>query len=225
MIWLIISLIGVGLSLWAQFRVKSSFSRWSNIPTHSGLTGSVVAREILDRNGLYDVPVEMVPGVLTDHYDPTVRAVRLSEPVYRSDSIASVSVAAHECGHALQHKEAYGALVFRHRMVPILNITSGIAPWLLMMGFVLKAMNLVLLGVILFAGVVLFHLVTLPVEFNASARAKKILLQQGWITEGEKRGVDRVLNAAALTYVGSAVVALGQLLYYASFLLGRGDED
>ncbi|RAL25902.1 zinc metallopeptidase [Thermoflavimicrobium daqui] len=224
MIWLGLAFIGMALSLWAQFRVKSNFRRYAEIPAYSGMTGAEVARRILDMNGLYDVHVDMVPGTLTDHYDPTARVIRLSEPVYSSSSIAAVSVAAHECGHAIQHKEEYGALVFRHRLVPMLNFSSGLAPWLFMGGILLKMTNLIWLGVILFAAVVLFHLVTLPVEFNASARAKDILVNQGMVALNEKSGVDRVLNAAALTYVGSAVVALGQLLYYLSFLL-QGNDD
>ncbi len=120
-------LIAFGVSIWAQFKVKGNFSKWSDVPASSGLTGAEVARLILDRNGLYDVPVELVPGTLTDHYDPIARAVRLSEPVYYGRSIAAVSVAAHEVGHAVQHQQAYGALVLRHRMFPIVNLTSGMA--------------------------------------------------------------------------------------------------
>jgi Zn-dependent membrane protease YugP len=224
MFFIILSIGGLGLAIWAQMRVKSNYRRWSQVRAFSGMTGAEVARRILDSHHLTHVAVERVPGTLTDHYDPTVRTVRLSEGIYNSNSIAAVSVAAHECGHALQHHEAYGALVFRHRMVPLLNLTSGLAPWLLMAGILMKAFNLLLIGVILFATVVLFHLVTLPVEFNASARAKEILLRQNFISEGERKGVGQVLNAAALTYVGSAVVALGQLLYYVFILLGQGDD-
>jgi len=167
------------------------------------MTGAEVARRILDANGLYDVPVEPIPGKLTDHYDPTARAVRLSESVYYSDSIAAVSVAAHECGHALQHRDAYGFLVLRHKMFPVVNFASGIAPLLLLAGILFKALNLLALGIIFFSAAVAFQLVTLPVEFNASSRAKDILVRQGFIRNIEERGVSKVLNAAAFTYVAA----------------------
>jgi Zn-dependent membrane protease YugP len=155
-----------------------------------------------------------------------VRAVRLSEENYFSDSVAAISVAAHECGHAIQHKEAYGALIFRHRMIPVLNITSGLAPFLLMAGFALKMSGLLMLGLIFFSTVVLFHLVTLPVEFNASSRAKKIMIRQGFINgHEEEKGVRRVLGAAALTYVAGALVALLELLQYVVVLFFQDRRD
>ncbi|SEN05867.1 zinc metallopeptidase [Lihuaxuella thermophila] len=224
MLW-ITFLIGLVLTLWAQYRVRSNFKRWSKVEARSGLTGAEVARRILDMNGLSHVPVEPVRGVLSDHYDPTVRAVRLSEPVYSSSSIAAISVAAHECGHALQHKEDYGALVLRHRMVPVLNFTSGLAPWLLMAGIFLRATGLTLVGLIFFSLTVLFHLVTLPVEFNASARAKEIMIRQGFVTPGEETGVNRVLGAAAFTYVAGALVALLELLRFILIFLGQQNDD
>jgi Zn-dependent membrane protease YugP len=168
----------------------------------------------------------MVPGKLTDHYDPTARAVRLSEDVFASDSIAAISVAAHECGHAIQHKEAYGALMFRHRMVPVLNIASGLAPFLLMAGILFKFTGMLLLGLIFFSVVVLFHLVTLPVEYNASSRAKKIMAIEGFVYgPEEERGVRRVLGAAALTYVAGALVALLELLQYVIILFFQDNRD
>ncbi|WP_124727790.1 zinc metallopeptidase [Staphylospora marina] len=220
------SLLGLAIALWAQFRVRGNFKRWSNVRARSGLTGAEVARRILDAHGLSHVPVELVPGKLTDHYDPTVRAVRLSEAVYHSDSVAAISVAAHECGHAIQHKEAYGALVFRHRMVPVLNITSGAVPFLLLAGIFFKLSGLLLLGIIFFSVVVLFHLVTLPVEFNASSRAKVIMSSMNMISGAEEdRGVNKVLGAAAMTYVAGAVIALMELLQYILLFILQQNDD
>ncbi|MFC7440582.1 zinc metallopeptidase [Laceyella putida] len=219
-------IVGLALTLWAQWRVRGNFDRWSRVAARSGLTGAEVARRILDANGLHHVPVQMVPGRLSDHYDPIAPAVRLSESVYHSHSIAAISVAAHECGHALQHKEAYGALVLRHRMVPLLNITSGAAPFLLFAGVAFRMAGLLLLGLVFFSTVVLFHLVTLPVEFNASARAKKIMAQQGFISGAEEeRGVRRVLGTAAFTYVAGALVALMELLKYVVLLFFQTNND
>lgn len=225
-LFIVVSIIGLAITLWAQWKVRGSFTRWSRIACSSGLTGAEVARRILDSHGLSHVPVQMVPGKLTDHYDPTVRAVRLSETVYGSSSVAAISVAAHECGHALQHQEAYGALVFRHRMVPLLQITSGMAPFLLIAGIFLKLSGLFLLGLIFFSSVVLFHLVTLPVEFNASSRARAILLRSGMIKSGnEERGVRRVLGSAALTYVAGALVALLELAQYLLIFIFQQNDD
>jgi uncharacterized protein len=218
--------VGLALTLWAQWRVKGNFNRWSRVAARSGMTGAEVARRILDDNGLHHVPVQVVPGRLSDHYDPTAPAVRLSEDVYYSNSIAAISVAAHECGHALQHKESYGALVFRHRMVPVLNFTSGAAPFLLFAGVAFRMAGLLVLGLIFFSTVVLFHLVTLPVEFNASARAKQIMARQGFINGvEEERGVNRVLGSAAFTYVAGALVALMELLRYIVLLFLQNSSD
>ncbi|MDA8354391.1 MAG: zinc metallopeptidase [Firmicutes bacterium] len=219
MIMLLLVFAAFGLVIWAQFRVKGSFKRWSKVQASSGMTGKDVARRILDDNGLTDVPVEPVQGKLTDHYDPVSRTVRLSEPVYYSDSIAAVSVAAHECGHAVQHKEAYGALVLRHRMFPVANFASGIAPFLLIGGLLLQARGLFGLGILLYAAAVAFQVVTLPVEFNASSRAKTIMVQKGFIRNVEERGVSKVLNAAALTYVASTLYALLELLRFVLLFL------
>ncbi|TCS94724.1 zinc metallopeptidase [Hazenella coriacea] len=226
LIFISVSIVGLIITLWAQMKVKGNFQRWSTVRASSGFTGAEVARLILDRNGLYHVPVEMVPGRLSDHYDPTAPAVRLSQSVYASDSIASISVAAHECGHAIQHQQQYGALVLRHRMVPILNLTSGTAPFLLLAGIFFKATGLLFLGIIFFSVAVLFHLVTLPVEFNASSRAKKIMVAEGFIRgHDEEMGVNRVLNSAAFTYVAGALVALLELLQYIFILFLQRNED
>src|SRR5690606_18875625 len=212
-----------GLSVWAQFKVKGTFNKWSKNPASSGITGAEVARRILDANGLHDVPVEPVPGKLTDHYDPMARAVRLSESVYYSNSIAAISVAAHECGHALQHRDAYGFLVLRHKMFPVVNFTSGVAPLLLIAGIIFQALNLFALGILFFSAAVAFQLVTLPVEFGASSRAKDILVRQGFIRNIEERGVSKVLNAAAFTYVAATLVAVMELVYYISLFLGSDE--
>lgn len=218
-------LIAFGVSIWAQFKVRGNFSKWSDVPASSGLTGAEVARLILDRNGLYDVPVELVPGTLTDHYDPIARAVRLSEPVYYGRSIAAVSVAAHEVGHAVQHQQAYGALVLRHRMFPLVNFTSGIAPFLLLGGFLMQQFSLIGLGIILFSFAVAFQVITLPVEFNASSRAKDFMIAEGIIRNEEERGVNKVLNAAALTYVAAALISVLELVKYVLIFAQGNEED
>lgn len=202
------------LSLWAQFRVKGTFNKWSKTPTYSGLTGYDAARRMLDANGLHDVPIEPVPGALTDHYDPIKRVVRLSEPVYYERSISAVSVACHEVGHAIQHQQSYPMLVLRHKMFPVVNFASGIAPFLLLAGFIFGALNLIGLGIIFFSAAVAFQLVTLPVEFNASSRARELMVSEGFITNDEERGVAKVLNAAALTYVAAALLSLLELIRY-----------
>jgi Zn-dependent membrane protease YugP len=207
-------LIAFGLSLWAQFRVKGTFNRWAEVRAASGMTGYEAARRLLDLNGLHDVPVEPVPGALTDHYDPIKRVVRLSEPVYYENSIAAISVACHEVGHAIQHKVHYPMLVLRHRMFPVVNFASGVAPFLLLMGILFQAAILFGLGILFFSAAVAFQLVTLPVEFNASSRARQLMVAEGFITNEEERGVSKVLNAAALTYVAAALIAVLELLKY-----------
>lgn len=206
--------IAFGLSLWAQFRVKGTFRRWAEVPNVSGMTGYEAARRMLDLNGLHDVPVEPIPGALTDHYDPIRRVVRLSEPVYYERSIAAVSVACHEVGHAIQHKVHYPMLVLRHRMFPVVNFASGIAPFLLIAGLLFSLTNLIGLGIIFFSAAVAFQLVTLPVEFNASSRARQLMVAEGFITNEEERGVAKVLNAAALTYVAAALISLLELVKF-----------
>ncbi|MDG0790121.1 zinc metallopeptidase [Cohnella ginsengisoli] len=200
------------LSLWAQFRVKGTFNKWSEVRTSTGLTGYEAARRMLDRNGLHDVPIEPVQGTLSDHYDPVHRVVRLSEPVYYESSIAAVSVACHEVGHAIQHQQHYPALVLRHRMFPIVRFASGLAPFLFIAGIIFAATNLIGLGVIFFSAAVAFQLVTLPVEFNASNRARQVMVAEGFIARDEERGVGKVLNAAALTYVAAALMSLLELI-------------
>ncbi|WP_027094383.1 zinc metallopeptidase [Cohnella thermotolerans] len=212
------------LSLWAQFRVSGTFNRWSEVQAMSGMTGYEAARRMLDRNGLHDIPIEPVPGKLSDHYDPVQRVVRLSEPVYYESSISAISVACHEVGHAIQHKQHYPMLVLRHRMFPVVRFASGIAPFLLLAGFLFHALNLIGLGIIFFSAAVAFQLVTLPVEFNASARARRLMVAEGFITNQEERGVAKVLNAAALTYVAAALISLLELVKYIMIFTSSRDE-
>ncbi|WP_458461665.1 zinc metallopeptidase [Paenibacillus sp.] len=217
----VLIIIAFLLSLWAQFRVKGTFKRWSQVPNQNGITGYDAARQMLDANGLHDVPIEPVRGTLSDHYDPINRVVRLSEPVYYENSISAVSVACHEVGHAIQHKESYPMLALRHRIFPIVNFASGLAPFLLIAGFIFNAMNLVGIGIIFFSVTVAFQLITLPVEFNASNRAREIMVSEGYIRNEEEKGVAKVLNAAALTYVAAALISLLELIRYIGIFNSR----
>ncbi len=218
-------IIAFFVSIWAQFRVKGTFKKWSSVGISSGLTGYEAARRMLDNNGLHDVPIEPVRGVLSDHYDPIHRVVRLSEPVYYESSVSAVSVACHEVGHAIQHQHSYPALVLRHRMFPLVNFTSGVAPLLLIAGFLMNAMNLVLVGIIFFSAAVAFQLITLPVEFNASSRARELMISEGFISNDEERGVAKVLNAAALTYVAAALISLLELVKFVMIFLGSNNDE
>jgi len=214
------------LSLWAQTRVKSTFDRFSRESTHGGLSGAEAAERILRSFGAGDVSIERSQGFLSDHYDPRVRKLRLSPKVFEGRSIASIGVAAHEAGHALQHAEGYFPLQIRSALVPVTQLGSWLAWPLLLIGFLLGALSLVKLGIIFFAGAVLFQIVTLPVEFDASRRAVAILGGQNILTPVELQGTRKVLNAAALTYVAAAAAAVMQLLYFllrAGMLGGRND--
>lgn len=211
------------LTIWAQFRVKGTFNKWTKVEANSGLTGYEAARRMLDSNGLHDIQIEPVRGTLTDHYDPIHRVVRLSEPVYYQKSISAISVACHEIGHAIQHAEHYPMLVLRHRIFPVVNFASGIAPFLFIGGFLFSAVNLIGLGVIFFSVAVAFQLITLPVEFNASNRARDLMISEGFITNNEERGVAKVLNAAALTYVAAALLSLLELIRYIMIFLNNRD--
>ena len=207
-------IIAFGISLWAQFRVKSTFNKWTEVQASSGLTGYQAARQMLDNNGLHDVQIEPVQGRLTDHYDPMSRVVRLSEPVYYESSISAISVACHEVGHAIQHANSYPMLVLRHKMFPLVNLVSGIAPFLLIAGFIFSVTGLIGAGIVFFSLAVVFQLVTLPVEFNASSRARDLMISEGFIRSEEEGGVAKVLNAAALTYVAAALISLLELLKF-----------
>lgn len=221
--WLF-ALPGLLLGLYAQSRVKRSFNKFSKVRTARNVTGAEVARELLDAQGLYDVAIEETKGFLSDHYDPRSKVLRLSPDVYRTPSIAAAGVAAHEMGHALQDAGSYFPLQIRSALVPAAQFGSSLAPWLFIGGFLIGLTELAWVGVILFGIAVLFTLVTLPVEFDASARAKKLLVSSGILIGDEIDGVNKVLNAAAWTYVAAAVSAIGQLLYFVLLLTGGGRD-
>ena len=212
------------LGLWAQFKVKSAFKKYSQVPAQSGVSGAEAARRILQRGGLGNVTIEIAQGMLSDHYDPSQKVLRLSDEVYRLPSIASVGVAAHEAGHALQDKMGYAPLQLRSFMVPAVTFGSNIGPILFMAGMFLAGTlgtTLAWAGIILFGGTALFALVTLPVELDASRRAKELLVSQGIVSSAELKGVNAVLDAAALTYVAAAAQAIMQLVYFLSVMNRR----
>jgi Zn-dependent membrane protease YugP len=213
------------LSAFASFRVKSAFNKYSRVGNRSGMTGAQVAEAILRRNGLDHVEVKESRGFLSDHYDPTKKVVKLSPKVYQSNSVAAIGVAAHETGHALQHADNYAPLTIRNTMVPVASIGSNFAWIIIIAGFFMSMMGLVKIGIILFSAVVVFQIITLPVEFNASSRAKKMLQEYAIVSSGDMRGVSAVLNAAAMTYVAAAASAVMTLLYFLirSGILGGDD--
>ncbi|MCP5096225.1 MAG: zinc metallopeptidase [Chloroflexi bacterium] len=218
--WFLYALPGLLLGLWAQARVKKNFNKYAKVQTARNITGAQVARELLDSQGLYDVAIEETNGFLSDHYDPRSKTLRLSPTVYRTPSVAAAGVAAHEMGHALQDSSGYFPLKIRSSLVPATQFGSSLAPWIFFGGMLLNFTTLAWAGVILFGITVLFTLITLPVEFDATARAKKLLVNSGVLIGDEIKGVDKVLDAAALTYVASAVSAVMNLLYYVSILSG-----
>ncbi len=220
-IYLLFSLPALLLGLWAQYKVKSAFEHYARVRSYTGLTGAEVARRMLDNHGLNNVKVEQVGGFLSDYYDPTTRILRLSPDVYNANSLAAAGVAAHESGHAVQHAEGYAALKFRTAMVPSVQIGSWLGPIIFMVGYFFSSNSLALVGLILFALTALFALVTLPVELNATHRAKSWLSTSGVVYNTEMEGINRVLDAAALTYVAAAIQAISTVLYYVFLLLGR----
>lgn len=224
-LYLIIALPALLLGMYAQARVKNNFNKYSQVRTWRGLTGSEVARSLLNSQGLYDVQVEESQGFLSDHYDPRSKTLRLSPGVYRSPSVAAAGIAAHEMGHALQHANAYMPLQIRSALVPAVQFSSNLAPWIIIGGLLLQWTSLAWVGVILFAGAVVFSLITLPVEFDASRRAKQLLVSEGVLSVQETEGVNKVLDAAALTYVAAAIAAVGQLLYWVLRLSGASRRD
>lgn len=218
-------LIGVPLAfgLWAQFRVSSAFKTWKAVPVATGLTGAETASRILADAGITDVRVEEINDMLGDHYDPSGKRLCLSTDVYHGNSVASVGIAAHECGHALQHQMNYGPLNLRMQIVPATQFASQILPFVILGGFFFHMTGLITLGIACYAILMVFQLVTLPVEFDASNRAKAILQQMGIVRSGEEAGgVDAVLDAAALTYVAAFVAALGNLIY---LIMARNHEE
>ena len=219
------------LAMWAQYKVKTAYARGARIKARCGLTGAQTAQRILNTYGVADVAIEPAQTFLGDHYDPRGKVLRLSPEVYHGRSLASLGIAAHEVGHAIQDASSYGPLVLRTGLVPVASIGSNLAVWLviggIMLGFVMRApvvgQTVASVGLGLFGAVVLFQLVNLPVEFNASRRAREILLSQGIVTDEEDRMVGQVLNAAAMTYVAATLTAILTLLYYAQLVLGRRD--
>ncbi len=202
------------LAIWAQFKVKSAYSAAKQISAASGLTGAQTAQRILDSYGVRGVAIESVPGELSDHYDPTKKVLRLSTDIFEGRSLAALGIAAHEVGHAIQDYQHYSLLKIRNRIVPLASVGGNFSMIILVLGFMMNAFNLIALGIILFSLTVIFQLVNLPVEFDASSRAKAMLLQRGIVSPNEIKVVDKVLSAAAMTYVAATVAAVAELIYY-----------
>jgi hypothetical protein len=221
-LYLVFALPGLLLGLWARSRVNSAFKKYKQVRTAQNVTGAQVARTLLDAQGLQNVQIEEVQGFLSDHYDPRTKILRLSPEVYRTPSVAAAGIAAHEMGHALQDAGGYFPLQIRSAIVPAAQFGSTLAPWIFIAGLLLNLTTLAWVGLILFGAAVVFTLVTLPVEFDASRRAKKLLTSNGVIIGNEVQGVNKVLDAAALTYVAAAVSAIGTFLYYLLLLTGGG---
>lgn len=223
--YLIYFAIIILIPLWAQMRVKGSYAKYSRVPSSSHMKGAEVARKILDSNGLYHVGVEEISGHLTDHYDPRSKTVRLSSNNFHGHSIAAAAIAAHEVGHAIQDQQDYAFLRFRHALVPVANIGSNFSWILIMIGFFAGMSGFVLLGILFMASAVVFQLITLPVEFNASNRAMDQVVSLGVIRNDEERETKKVLNAAALTYVAAAAVAVAELLRLILIYTGMQRQD
>jgi uncharacterized protein len=226
MFYLLFLLPAMLLMMWAQFRVKGTYDKYARIGSSMGMTGAQVAEKILREMGVNNVAIEPVGGALTDHYDPSAKAVRLSEVVYGSTSLAAAAVAAHECGHVLQDVNGYKPMNLRAALVPVANLGSNIGPLLIMLGFTFTAMGsistmFINIGIALFLGVVLFHIVTLPVEFDASNRALRIINDLGILQGEENKAAKKVLDAAAFTYVATALYSVLQLV---QLLMSRRDR-
>ena len=217
---------GLLFMLWAQSKVRGAYGKYSRVRNQQGITGAQAARLVLDSNGLYDVPIEPIPGELTDHYDPRKRVLRLSQGVYGVPSVAAVGIAAHEAGHAIQHAKGYAPLQARTAIVPLVGIGSNIGYVLILVGLFLGGgQQLATIGVLLFALATVFALITLPVEFDASRRAKQALASAGLVSVQEGQGVAKVLDAAAWTYIAGFAASLLTLLYYVMLVFGgRRDE-
>lgn len=218
----VIVLPAIIFALYAQFKVQSTFRRYSEVRTSTGYTGAQAAAALLQRQGITDVKIEPVQGTLGDHYDPRSKTLRLSPDVYGSDSLAAIGVAAHETGHAVQHRVGYAPLALRSAIVPVAQYGTKAAVILFILGLILSRPGLMDIGILLFLGYVIFAIVTLPVEFNASARAVELLQGQGMVLPQEAQGVRAVLNAAALTYVAAAAMAIFQL---ARLIVLRNSRD
>ena len=211
---LLIGIVGFVVSLAISGWLRSTYSKWSKVPNAAGLTGAEVARAILNSNGIDNVRVEAVPGQLSDHYDPRSRVVRLSQDNYSRPSVAGMAVAAHEVGHAIQHARAYSPLQWRSALAPVANIGSQFGIYAAMFGLILGATGLLQVGIILFSAAVLFQVITLPVEFNASSRALAQLNTLGIVTPKDQGGARSVLTAAAMTYVAAAATSIAYLVYF-----------
>jgi Zn-dependent membrane protease YugP len=224
--YLLIIAPGLLLSLWASWKVKANFNKYSKLRSGRNITGAQAAAELLRSAGIDDVRIVVTQGMLSDHYNPVNKTLALSPSVHDSPSVAAVGIAAHEAGHAIQHAESYKPLWLRSLLVPTASIGSNLGYVMMLFGLMLSWAGLLYLGMILFSAVLLFQIVTLPVEFNASSRAKALLVNRGIITDRERVGVDKVLNAAAMTYVAAVVSTLLTLLYFllrAGLLGGRND--
>lgn len=223
--YIFLIIIPMLLGLWAQARVKRAFERYAQVPVATEKTGAEVAREILEAANIHDVEVAEIETMLGDHYDPSSKRLCLSPDVYNTPSVAAVGIAAHETGHAIQHARGYAPLQARMAVVPITQFASQLLPFVIFGGFFFQMLGLIKLGILCYLVLTVFQLITLPVEFDASRRARIILGQMGIIQAGEEtRGVDRVLSAAALTYVAAFVAALGNLLYLLSIVNGRRND-
>jgi Zn-dependent membrane protease YugP len=216
---------GLLFMLWAQNKVRGSYAKFSKVRNSQGITGAQAARLVLDSSGLYNVPVEAIPGELTDHYDPRHRVLRLSQGVYGVPSVAAIGIAAHEAGHAIQHAKAYAPLQVRTAIVPIVNIGSNLAWIVIVLGLLIGQLGLAWVGVGLFALATIFALITLPVEFDASRRAKAALSAGGYVDLQESQGVAKVLDAAAWTYIAGFAASVLQLLYWISLVSGARRSD
>lgn len=223
---LLVALPALILSGGASWMTKSAFKKYSRVRSASGLSGAEAARLMLQRAGIHNVNIVRSSGFLSDHYNPVNRTLALSEGVFSSPSVAAIGVACHEAGHAIQHARSYAPLWFRSALVPVAGFGSNLGLWGMMFGLMFQSQSLVGIGAILFSGVVLFQLVTLPVEFDASARAKKLAFEHGFVNSQERVGMNKVLNAAAMTYVAAAASSILTLLYFlmrAGLLGGRND--
>lgn len=222
----IIIIPAIILSIYAQGKISMTYNKYSEVYSRAGYTGAQAARAILQANGLYDVRIEPVAGNLSDHYDPRDRTVRLSEGVYSGNSLASLAVAAHETGHAIQHANGYFPLQLRSTFVPVANFGSSLGPVLILIGFFMPAFNWLLqIGILAFSLAVIFQLITLPVEYNASHRAMALLQSNGMLAQDEVKGARRVLSAAALTYVAAALTAVLELARFIIIAQGRDRND
>lgn len=225
MIGILLFVVTLVLTFGVQIYLRRTYGKWEKVANTSGLTGAETARAILDANGLQNVNIEPVRGMLSDHYDPRTRTVRLSEAHFSKPSVAGSAVAAHEVGHAIQHAKAYAPLQWRSALVPVASIGSNFGPLIVVFGFMFSALGLVQIGLILFAAAVIFQFITLPVEFDASRRANVEMQRLGIATTGDISGSKQVLNAAALTYVAAAASSLAYLLMYVLQFMGMNSDD